>query len=82
VEKRENKRKHPRHNISDVGKIMISRPFSVIDCVVRDLSEGGACLEVSGKTGLPDSFELVFAGRRLRCQVVWQSGRRMGVTFS
>jgi hypothetical protein len=78
----DNKRKHQRHNVSDVGKIMISKPFSVIDCVVRDLSEGGACLEVSGTAGLPASFELVFAGQRLRCQVVWQSGRRTGVAFT
>ena len=77
----DNKRKHPRHNVSDVGKIMVSKPFSVVDCVVRDLSEGGACLEVSGKSELPSSFELVFGGQRLRCTVVWQQGRKMGVSF-
>jgi PilZ domain len=77
-----NKRKHPRHNVSDVGKIMISKPFSVMDCVVRDLSAGGACLEISGTAELPATFELVFAGKRLRCQIVWQGGRRVGVAFS
>lgn len=77
----DNKRKHPRHKISDVGKIMISKPFSVLDCVVHDLSEGGASLEVSGKTELPPSFELVFGGQRLRCTVVWQQGRKIGVSF-
>ena len=77
----DNKRKHPRREVSDIGKIMITQPFSVVDCVVRDISEGGACLEVSGTAQLLASFELVYAERRRRCRVAWQSGRRIGVAF-
>jgi hypothetical protein len=77
----ESKRKHPRRPVSDRGKIVISRPFSMIDCVVLDMSEGGACLEVSVKDPLPPAFELVFAERRRACSVAWQKEKRIGVSF-
>ena len=77
----ESKRKHPRRPVSDRGKIIISRPFSMMDCVVLDMSEGGACLEVSAKAQLPRAFELVFAERRRACIVAWQKENRLGVSF-
>jgi hypothetical protein len=77
----ESKRKHPRRSVSDRGKIVINRPFSMLDCIVLDMSEGGACLEVSVVAELPPAFELVFAERRRACTVAWQKEKRIGVTF-
>jgi len=77
----ESKRKHPRRPVSDRGKIIISRPFSMMDCVVLDMSEGGACLEISVTSQLPPTFELVFAERRRACIVAWQKENRLGVSF-
>jgi len=77
----ESKRKHPRRSVSDQGKIIITRPFSMLDCTVLDMSEGGACLEVSAKAQLPPTFELVFAERRRACIVAWQKENRLGVSF-
>ena len=77
----ESKRKHPRRAVTDRGKIIITRPFSMLDCAVLDMSEGGACLEISAKAQLPPTFELVFAERRRACIVAWQKENRLGVSF-
>ena len=55
----------------------------VIDCVVRNLSETGAALEVTSPIGIPEQFRLVQksdATVRL-CRVVWRKEKRIGVTF-
>ncbi len=77
----ESKRKHPRRSVADRGKIVINRPFSMMDCIVLDISEGGACLEVSVAVQLPPAFELVFAEKRRPCNVAWQKDKRIGVSF-
>src|ERR1700688_3166262 len=50
-------RKHPRHRTLKGGKIIYNRRLTVIDCVIRNLSPGGACLEVNTHY-LPDEFQL------------------------
>jgi hypothetical protein len=54
-----------------------------IDCVLRNLSETGAALEVSSPVGIPDQFVLVVPAEesRHRCSVVWRKERRIGVVF-
>ncbi|MET0633046.1 MAG: PilZ domain-containing protein [Xanthobacteraceae bacterium] len=54
---------------------------SPVTCIVRNLSETGACLEVH--TPVPQNFELVFDGNELRrsCRVVWRKESRIGVKF-
>jgi hypothetical protein len=45
-----------------------------IDCVVRNLSERGACLKVESPVGIPETFDLVLEGDDIvrPCRVVWQ----------
>jgi hypothetical protein len=53
-----------------------------IRCIVRNLSEGGACLEVHNP--IPnDSFDLIFDTDQARysCSVVWRQAPKMGVRF-
>jgi hypothetical protein len=61
----------------------ISFDGSGIDCLVRNMSVGGANLEVESQVGIPTSFDLVISVEHSnhRCQVVWRKGRRMGVAF-
>ena len=55
---------------------------SVLRCVVRDVSEGGACLVTPNTDLLPTEFELVIdAGDPRRCGVAWRTGWRLGVAF-
>ena len=38
-------------------------------------------MEVCGLTVLPNRFELLWAGTKKKCRVVWSKGRRTGVAF-
>ena len=52
-------------------------------CLVRERSEGGARLELSGSTLMPNAFDLTLrdSGETRRVRVVWRDGRRLGVAF-
>jgi hypothetical protein len=56
---------------------------ATIDCIVRNISEGGACLGVESPVGVPDTFSLVIdrADRSHMCRVIWRMEHRMGVAF-
>jgi len=56
---------------------------STIDCVVRDLSNAGASLEIENAIGIPDRFTLLMKADRTRrtCHVTRRSVRRIGVRF-
>ena len=74
-------RVRPTGRISDGAKLIIDPKARVVDCRIVDYSPGGACLEISLQTELPNRFELLFGGTRKRCRVVWTAGRRLGVAF-
>jgi hypothetical protein len=54
-----------------------------LDCIVHDVCEGGACLEFSQPTQLPDAFDIVIkpSSRKRRCTVAWRKRNRIGVAF-
>ena len=56
---------------------------ATIFCMVRDLSSGGAKLEVDGAQPLPDRFDLQINGRdRLfHVEVSWRTPTVLGVRF-
>ena len=41
------------------ARILFNKDMMQVDCTVRNLSEGGAKLEISGAVTLPDEFDLV-----------------------
>ena len=52
------RRQSPRAHVLRRASIVFRRGHSAIDCIVLDISSGGARLRVSDWLGLPDSFEL------------------------
>ena len=54
----EDRRQSQRKRVLRRGRIVFRNGYSVIDCVVLDLSEGGARLKLNDWLGLPTSFEL------------------------
>lgn len=54
-----------------------------IDCIVRNLSETGAALEVVTPLFIPDSFTLFVPSDQFKrpCHTVWRKERRIGVAF-
>ena len=77
----ENKRAALRQRVLKSGSIEFNG--GVIDCVVRNISETGAALEVASPLGIPETFNLVIAGDHSsrRCQVAWRKDKRIGVAF-
>jgi hypothetical protein len=76
-------RAHPRQRILKAGTIAFNRA-GVISCMVRNISEGGACLEVDSPVGVPEDFTLVIESDHMKrpCQVRWRTGKRIGVQFA
>ncbi len=62
---------------------MIEFPGGAFSCVVRDLSESGAHLEVPSQIGIPHEFMLSIPTAELQrpCRAVWRSNRRIGIAF-
>ena len=78
----EEQRASQRHRTLKTATISFDRGAG-IDCVVRNVSETGACLEVVSPIGIPDYFTLVIVMDNVQraCHVAWRSARRIGVTF-
>ena len=54
-----------------------------ITCRIRDISEGGARLEVASQFGIPNEFKLVIGtdNWQRQCRVAWRKANRLGVAF-
>ena len=53
-------------------------------CLLADVSETGARLKLEAPGIMPNQFTLLLAGAgnaRRRCDVVWNTGRQLGVRF-
>jgi len=65
------------------GRASYEKPVSSDECLVRDRSPGGARIEFSGSTPIPNAFDLTIrdSGETRSVRVVWRDGRRLGVAF-
>ena len=72
-----------RHRTFKAGTIAFNRAGG-ITCTVRNLSDGGACLEVPSPIGVPDDFTLIIECDHFTrsCHVRWRTGHRIGVAFA
>jgi two-component system response regulator len=63
--------------------IAFSARHATMPCVVRDMSQGGARLQVGQGSAIPDTFELIIEldGLEVHCQVAWRKAREVGVSF-
>ena len=71
----------PRHRVLKTGHIAFSEKVPKLECTVRNLSDTGACLQISTTTGMPASFDLIVDGARHTCRIVWRTETRLGVAF-
>ena len=56
---------------------------SSMNCMVRDLSENGACVEVDAYARVPEEINLTIArkGRSYLARVIWREANRLGLAF-
>ena len=80
---RDERRAHPRRRVFKRAKVIFNLDRSVMDCMLRDLSQGGARLSCTMAALLPGQFELFFlAEREIRSvRVAWRSATELGVAF-
>jgi hypothetical protein len=71
----------PRRRVLKAGSIQFGG--GSIDCIVRNLSETGAALEVVTPLFIPDRFTLVVQTEQLKrsCRIIWRKQKRIGVAF-
>jgi len=78
----EDRRASPRRVVDCPGSIVCDAQGKTLECVVADISDGGARLVVSG--GVPEEFGLVIdgdTGAEHSCRVVWRLDDEIGVEF-
>ena len=75
-------RASPRRRVLRTATISVDRACT-IDCVVCNISDTGALLEVASPFGIPDDFTLVVKADKLArpCHVAWRSARWIVVRF-
>jgi diguanylate cyclase (GGDEF)-like protein len=77
------RRRDHRNRTLKSGRIVFNDGQSVIDCLVRNLSDSGACLQVNSTAGIPQAFELFVANDSASrpCKIAWHSETRAGIEF-
>jgi hypothetical protein len=81
IEKRRFHRVRPSGLVPKTGMIFADLKSPASSCFVVDISAGGACLDVPGSAPIPRRFTLNHGGTKKSCYLVWQKGRRIGVSF-
>lgn len=76
------KRLAPRRNTMIRAQIVFGGGNRRVDCVIRNLSDGGAKLEVNSVGSIPQTFDLVAPDHRPHaCRVAWRALKELGVQF-
>ena len=72
----------PRRNTAIEAKIVFAGGSSERPCIVRNVSESGARIEVASVRGIPDTFDLVVPGHYPQpCRIAWRALKEMGVAY-
>ena len=77
------KRKFRRRSINRVAKFVTESGGLPRDCIITDISAGGARLFTEA-SNIPEQFRLLIDGDtpvREECRVVWRLGGELGVAF-
>jgi hypothetical protein len=77
-------RKYKRHALAHKGMIYTTKGARIASCVLRNVSVGGAQLELKREIEWPkDICACALRDKvvRRRCQIVWQFATVLGVSF-
>jgi hypothetical protein len=74
-------RKTARRSVLDMGLIRFGELS--MSCVLRNMSEAGAALDIGSQVGIPDQFTLIVLPQKkiYSCNIIWRKERRIGVAF-
>lgn len=76
----DNRREATRRRVLLAGKVVLPGG-GVIDCTLRDRSDGGARIRVQSVVGIPDEFQLLVepTGEMVQAKVAWRRPNEIGV---
>lgn len=78
------KRKNARRALRYAAWIGSCDKIPLRGCIVSDISDDGAKLEVEQAQELPDEFQLLFSGHGgiyRQCRTIWRTTNQIGVHF-
>ena len=58
-----NQRRNQRRRALKEGKLVFGKTHSIVDCVIDNVSDGGAHVRITSSHGVPQDFYLVEANR-------------------
>jgi hypothetical protein len=78
-----NERLHPRDKVSKDAKVLYPDERGVVDVIVRDLSVGGARIQLKSSTDLSGKFNLYIPPEKMLYTVAvrWMKGNLVGLQF-
>lgn len=79
----ENRRAHPRHAAHLDGKLILANGARTLDCVILEISEGGARVSVGVEMDLPEKVYLWQSAidTVFDCEVRWREAKYAGLRF-
>ena len=76
------RRNQPRVRTLKGGQIIYNNSNCIADCLILNMSDGGAALEATDAIDLPIHVTLKEKqGKSHKCEVCWQHGKKLGVRF-
>jgi hypothetical protein len=77
------RRRSVRDKVIYGGVASVNDRGSTVDCVVRNISEGGACVEFEQTAKLPEEMRLTIArkGRSFFARMIWRQANKVGLAF-
>ncbi|SFN13484.1 PilZ domain-containing protein [Pleomorphomonas diazotrophica] len=65
------------------GQVAFNNRWCTVDCLVRNMSQGGARIEFPEPVLLPSDLELLIPlkGHSRRVRVMWKQAKALGVSF-
>ena len=79
----QDRREGVREKVFLGGVAEISERGRTMDCVVRNFSDNGACVEFDSAAKLPEEINLTVArkGRSFLARMIWRQANRVGLAF-
>src|ERR1700755_1126546 len=79
----QDRRERVRDKVLLGGVAEVNDRGSTMDCVVRNFSETGACVEFDASARLPESMHVAIArkGRSFLADIIWRQANRVGLAF-
>ena len=76
-----NQRRSQRRRVLKEGKLIFGKAQSVVDCVIDNVSDGGAHIRITSSHGVPQDFYLVEANRGVihKAEVAWRTTTGIGL---